>query len=681
MGRYRAGEHHRIGALTKAKSKSRAIELRETIEHHAYRYYVLDEPEIADVEYDALVRELISIEQEHPDLVTADSPTQRIGAPPSDLFTAVDHRSPMWSLDNAFDFDELVAWGNRADRLLGSATDYFCELKVDGSAVNLIYVEGKLQSAATRGDGRIGEDITANARTIGSIPLSIKGKNVPEILEVRGEIFMPLKAFEALNDEMTKNQLRPFANPRNAAAGSLRQKDPKITASRSLSMICHGVGVIQGKRFSRHSELMDYLASLGFKVMSENDVAKDLDAAFAFCRHWEQHRHDISFEIDGAVVKVDDLAQREELGFTSKSPRWAIAYKFPPEEKTTKLQDIMVHVGRTGAVTPFAMLEPVKLSGATVSLATLHNEQEIKRKDIRIGDTVLVRRAGDVIPEVIGPVPSTRDGREREFVMPSNCPDCGTALVRPEKEKVWRCPNPDCPSRGVEALVHFAGRGAMDIEGMGYKTVIALRDMGMVKDPGDIYFLTRDDLLQLPLFAEKKADQLMSGIESSKDRGLARVLVGLGIRHVGPPTARALVNRFPSIEAIARASEEELTEVEEVGAVVASTIREFFDSQRNQEIVKKLRDAGVRLEEEAKPQATGTLSGKTFVLTGGLENYSRDDAAAAIEGAGGKVVSSVSKKTDYVVVGESPGSKLSKAQDLGVTLLDENQFRSLLGRG
>ncbi|HVE76269.1 MAG TPA: NAD-dependent DNA ligase LigA [Actinomycetota bacterium] len=663
--------------MNQAKAAKRAAELREQIEHNSYRYHVLDEPEVSDSEYDALMRELSEIEEKFPKLVTADSPTQRVGAPPSDLFSPLEHPSGMWSLDNAFDFDELVAWGKRVERVLGAAADYYTELKVDGVAVNLVYEEGKLRSAATRGDGRVGEDITANVRTIRAIPMKLRGTSPPELIEVRGEIFMPVKSFEELNIQITEKGLRPFANPRNGAAGSLRQKDPKVTAGRNLQIFCHGVGAIQGAKFSRHSEQMDLLRDLGLRVMGQSARLEDLDQVFSFCREWEENRHNVEFEIDGSVVKVDRLDHRVELGFTSKSPRWAIAYKFPPEEKTTRVKDITVNVGRTGAVTPFAILEPVRLSGATVSLATLHNEDELHRKDIRIGDIVLVRRAGEVIPEVIGPVPSRRKGKERRFVMPTNCPRCETPLVRPGTEKVWRCPNEMCPSRGVRSIEHFAGRAAMDIEGLGEKTTYELWDRGLIKDPADLYSLTREQLLELPLFADKKADQLLASLEASKSRGLTRVLVGLGIRHVGPPTARVLAGEFGSLTAIARASTEELAAVEGVGPIIAEAIRAFFDSGRNMGTVQKLEAAGVTLEEERKARPQGKLTGKTFVLTGGLEGLTREEATAMIEDAGGKVASSVSKKTDYVVVGENPGTKFTKAQELGIDILDEAGLRAV----
>jgi len=656
----------------------RILRLRELIDYHSQRYHVLDDPEVSDAEYDDLVRELAQLEDAHPELVTDDSPTQKVGAAPSGLFAALKHPSPMWSLDNAFSLEELVSWGKRVERILGSAADFFCELKVDGLAVNLVYDQGELSTAATRGDGRTGEDITPNVRTIVSVPKELAGPQVPEFLEVRGEIFMPVAEFEELNESLVAGGLRPFANARNSAAGSLRQKDPTITAGRHLGLFSHTVGSVSGRRFRKHSEQLQYLMNLGLPVMEHNRAFEELQAAYEFCLHWENHRHDLAFEVDGVVVKVDDLAAREELGYTSKSPRWAIAYKFPPEEKTTRLRNIVVNVGRTGAVTPFALLEPVRLSGAMVSQATLHNAGEVARKDIRIGDTVLVRRAGEVIPQVIAPIVSKRTGEEKAFTMPTHCPVCGTELVREGGEAVWRCPNDECPSRGVEELFHFASRGAMDIEGLGYKASYQLRDMGFVRDPGDVYSLTRDQLLQLPLFGEKKADQLLGSIERSKDAGLARALVAIGIRDVGPPTARLLADEFGSMDRVASATVEELTAVEGIGPIVAQRIRDFFDSPRNQGIVRKMQQAGVRLEQEKAEMPQGHLSGMSFVLTGGLERWSRDETQRLIEQAGGKVVSGVSKKTDYVVVGEKPGSKLARAEALGIPLLNEESLGKLL---
>ncbi|MBW3591664.1 MAG: NAD-dependent DNA ligase LigA [Actinobacteria bacterium] len=655
----------------------RVEQLRRSIDYHSHRYYALDDPEIADVEYDAMVRELAELEEAHPELASEESPTQKVGSAPSELFAAVEHPTAMWSLDNVFSLEELLAWGKRANRILGSAADFYCELKVDGLAVNLVYEGGELTSAATRGNGRIGEDITRNVRTVPSVPSKLPN-SAPRQLEVRGEIFMPTKAFENLNDSLVAAGGRPFANARNSAAGSLRQKDPSITARRHLDIFAYSIGSIQGRRFRKHSDALDYLIELGFAVMEQNRTYETLEEAYEFCRHWESRRHDLSFEVDGVVVKVNDLDAREELGYTSKSPRWATAYKFPPEEKTTLLKDIVVNVGRTGAVTPFALLEPVRLSGAIVSQATLHNADEVERKDVRIGDTVLVRRAGEVIPQVIAPIPSKRTGKERKFVMPTHCPVCDSKLAREEGEAVWRCLNSRCPSRGVEELFHFGSRSAMDIEGLGYKAAVWLREMGFVSDPGDLYSLSKEQLLQLPLFGEKKADQLLDSIERSKQAGLARVLVALGIRDVGPPTARLLADEFGSIDRIAAASQEELTAIEGIGPIVAERIRDFFASPASKRILGKMRAAGVVMEHQRPKIVRGPLTGQSFVLTGGLERWSRDEAGRIIEAAGGKVVSSVSRKASYVVVGQNPGSKLARAETLGIPLLDEQGLADLL---
>lgn len=661
--------------MNESQARQRIEELRGEIDRHSHLYYILDSPELSDAEFDSLVQELSRLEDEYPQFRSEDSPTQRIGPPPSTLFEPVSHPTAMWSLENAFDYDELSAWRDRVYRILGTQPRMYCELKVDGAAVNIIYTDGALEKAATRGDGRIGEDITSNVRTIRAVPLKLKGSSPPRLLEVRGEVFMPVEAFKELNSALLDAGERPLSSPRNAAAGSLRQKDPAVTSARRLSFVPHGIGSSEGRAFKTHTQQIEFLAEAGMSVMTQAQAFDKLEEVWEFCERWRENRHSVTFEADGVVVKVDDLAARTELGYTSKSPRWAIALKFPPEEKTTRLNDIMVNVGRTGAVTPFAMLEPVILSGAKVSMATLHNADEIARKDIRIGDVVLVRRAGEVIPEVIAPVVAKRTGKEKKFSMPTSCPVCKTRLVRPEGEKVWRCPNEDCPSRGLESVGHFGARGAMDIEGFGYKTLIELWERGWVKDPGDIYSLTREQLLELPLYADKKADQLMAAIEASKTAGLSRVLVGLGIRHVGPPTARLLARHFGSVKAIAEATAEQLVEVSDVGEVVAQTIVEFFAAARNRVTIEKLDAAGVVLTEE-QVSVSGPLVGKTFVITGSLLTLSREEATRRIEEAGGKVIASVSKKTDYVVVGESPGTKFAKAQELGVPIIDE---KALLG--
>ncbi|MGH2692585.1 MAG: NAD-dependent DNA ligase LigA, partial [Actinomycetota bacterium] len=485
------GEERRLSV-----AKRRVEELREQINHHDYRYYVLDEPEVSDAEYDELMRELRALEEEFPELITQDSPTQRVGGKPTELFAPAPHRAPMLSLDNAFSWEELNAWGKRVEREVGSRSDFVCELKIDGLAVAVTYEDGEYVRGATRGDGYTGEDITANIRTIRQVPFRLRGRNHPKVLEVRGEVYLPVKAFEKLNEGLIEKEQRPFANPRNAAAGSLRQKDPKVTASRPLRMWCHGIGVSEGKRFKRHSEALDYLAGAGLPVPPTTERMETLEEVFAFCERWEKHRHDIDYEIDGVVVKVDQIALQEELGATSKAPRWAIAYKFPPEERTTVLRGIFVHTGRTGVVTPFAQLEPVHVGGVTVSTATLHNEDEVQRKDAREGDTVIVRRAGDVIPEVVGPVPSKRPRGAKPWRFPKKCPSCGTALVK--EGAYWKCPNKSgCPSQNIEWLFHFASRGAMDIEHLGYKTGYAMIERGWISDPADIYSITDDQIAEL----------------------------------------------------------------------------------------------------------------------------------------------------------------------------------------
>jgi DNA ligase (NAD+) len=661
---------------SKDAARKRARELREAIDYHSYRYYVLDDPEVADAEYDALVGELIEIETLWPDLVTPDSPTQRVGAPPSEAFAPVAHRSPMTSLDNCFSLEELLAWGRRVERAIGPPGGFVAELKMDGVAVNLIYEEGLFVTGATRGDGRTGEDITANLKTVGAVPLRLR-KGAPKVLEVRGEVYMQTDDFEKLNERLGEASLKTFANPRNAAAGSLRQKDPGVTKDRKLSLICHGVGRAEGVRFSSHWDVLQTIKELGLRINRESRRLNDLDAVYEFCEQWQENRHDVPYEIDGIVVKVDSIAEQEELGYTSKAPRWAIAYKFPPEERTTLLKEIKVNIGRTGAATPFAELEPVFVSGVTVSAATLHNEDEVKRKGVLIGDTVIVRRAGDVIPEVVGPVPSKRTGKEREFVMPTKCPSCGSDIVRPPGEAVARCTGLDCPAQRIEKLFHFAGRSGMDIEGLGYQTVISLVDRGWLKDVGDIYSLTREQLAQLDGFAEKSINNLLNAIERSKQRPLGSLLIALGIRHIGGTTAFQIAREVGSLEKLQNMTESEFEALEGIGPTIAASIAAFFSQERNVAIIDKLRVAGVD-PKEAPKKTGGALDGKTFVLTGTLENWSRSDAAQAIEDRGGKVTSGVSKKTHYVIAGANPGSKLDKATQLGVEVIDEAGLEKLL---
>lgn len=664
----------------RAEAKLRVEELRDQIRYHDYRYYVLDEPEISDAEYDELMRELRALEEEFPELVTPDSPTQRVGGQPAELFAPVQHRAPMLSLDNAFSEAELKAWVARIEKAVGPVARYVCEQKIDGVAVALTYEGGRFVRGATRGDGYTGEDITQNLRTIPSIPGRLAVPDPPALIEVRGEVYLPVPAFERLNEELTARGERPFANPRNAAAGSLRQKDPRVTASRPLAMWCHSFGAAEGIRFESHSGFLDWCRRAGLPVAPTTEVCEDLDAVIAYIHRWQEHRHDVEWEIDGVVIKVDQVALQEELGATSRAPRWAIAYKFPPEERTTLLRRIAVHTGRTGIVTPFAVLEPVYVGGVTVTTATLHNEDEVRRKDVREGDTVIVRRAGDVIPEVVGPVLSRRPPGARPWRFPERCPSCGTRLVREGAYR--RCPNRGgCPSQNVEWLFSYASRGAMDIEGLGYETGTALIERGWVRDPGDLYSLTAEQLAQLPSFKEKKISNLLRGIEASKDRPLWRLLVGLNIRHVGSHVAQVLARAFGSIDALARASVEEIDAVEGIGPEIARSVHEWFQDPANRRLLEKLRAAGVRMADEPRAAVpAGPLAGKTIVLTGGLRTMTREEATRAAEEAGARVASSVSRKTDFVVVGEDPGSKYERARELGVETIDEGEFLRRLGR-
>jgi DNA ligase (NAD+) len=667
----------------RAEAKLRVEELREQLNYHSYRYHVLDEPEISDAEYDELMRELTQLEESFPELVTPDSPTQRVGATPADLFAPVEHRARMLSLDNAFSPDELRAWAQRVERGVGSGVRYSCELKIDGVAVALTYERGTLVTGATRGDGRIGEDITANVRTVRSVPQRLQVDDPPELLEVRGEIYLPVKAFERLNEELTSAGQRAFANPRNAAAGSLRQKDPRISASRPLSLWVHSFGWAEGVRFESHSGFLQWCRDARLPVAPTSETEDDLDGVLRYLEGWEQHRHSVDWEIDGVVVKVDQIVYQDELGATSHAPRWAIAYKFPPEERTTLLRKIDVHTGRTGVVTPFAVLEPVHVGGVTVTTATLHNEDEVHRKDVREGDTVIVRRAGDVIPEVVGPVPSKRKKGARRWRFPSTCDSCGTPLVRREGEAYWRCPNTrGCPSQNVEWLSAFAGRGAMDIEGLGYKTGWLLLDLGWVSDPGDVYSLTGEQLAQLPGFKEKRIANLLEAIEGSKDRPIWRLLVGLNIPHVGSTTAQTLARAFGSLDALGLAAVERIDDVEGIGPEIAASVHAWFADPGNHALLGKLRKAGVRMQDQpSEPAGEQRLAGLTMVLTGGLETMSRDEATRLAQEAGAKVASSVSKKTDFVVVGRDPGSKYDRALQLGVETIDEREFRRRLGAG
>jgi DNA ligase (NAD+) len=664
----------------------RIEELRRLIRYHDRLYYELDAPEIPDAEYDALVRELRALEDEFPDLRTPDSPTQTVGGAPSPAFAPVVHRVPMMSLDNAFDEAELQAWGSRLQRRLaeigdGRQVSFVCELKIDGVALSLRYEDGELVQAATRGDGRVGEDVTANARVVRDIPQQLEG--APPVLEVRGEIYMPLAVFERINKAQVEAGQRTYANPRNTAAGSLRQKDPSITATRELSFWAYQLGEVQGgPAFSFHHETLAWLRDLGFPVNPEIKRVPDLPSVYEFCTRWEANRHSLPYEIDGVVVKVDELAVRELLGSTSKAPRWAIAYKFPPEERTTLLRDIMVSIGRTGRATPFAVLEPVFVGGSTVSVATLHNEDQVRRKDVRPGDIVIVRKAGDVIPEVVGPVLADRPEGLKPWSFPKHCPVCGTELVREEGEADRRCPNEQCPARVAGAIEHFASRGAMDIEGLGEQRVRLLQQLGMVHDVADIYHLDYDRLRSLEGFGEVSVANLRDAIDASRSRPLANLLVGLNIRHLGPAGAEALARHFGHLDRLRDASVEEIASVEGIGPIIAESVHEWFADPSNQQIIEKLRAAGVNFEGPTPAAVPQTLAGKSVVVTGTLAGYSRERAEELIKAHGGKAPGSVSRKTTALVVGEGPGaSKLARAEELGVPILDEAGFEHLLATG
>jgi DNA ligase (NAD+) len=667
--------------------------LADEVRGHQFRYYVKDAPVISDADFDKLLRELAALEEQHPELRTPDSPTQLVGgAGFATDFTSADHLERMLSLDNVFTADELLAWAARLTGEVGDDPEFLCELKIDGVALALVYRDGKLVRAATRGDGRTGEDVTLNARTIDDVPERLTHSDqypVPAVLEVRGEVFFRVADFEDLNAGLVAEGKAPFANPRNSAAGSLRQKNPAVTARRRLRMICHGLGHMEGFRPASLHDAYLALKAWGLPVSDHTTRVKGVGAVAERVTYWGEHRHDVEHEIDGLVVKVDDVALQRRLGATSRAPRWAIAYKYPPEEATTKLLDIRVNVGRTGRVTPFAYMEPVKIAGSTVGLATLHNASEVRRKGVLIGDTVVIRKAGDVIPEVLGPVVDLRDGSEREFVMPTACPECGTTLA-PAKEgdADIRCPNSrSCPAQLRERVFHVAGRGAFDIEGLGYEAGTALLQAGVITDEGDLFTLTEEDLLRTTLFTTQKGElsangkRLLANLGKAKQQALWRVLVALSIRHVGPTAARALAGEFGSLEAIEAASEEQLAAVEGVGPTIAAAVVEWFTVDWHRAIVDKWRAAGVRMADERDASIERTLEGMSIVVTGSLTGFSRDEAKEAILARGGKAAGSVSKKTAYVVAGDAPGSKYDKAIELGVPVLDEDGFRRLLEDG
>ncbi len=679
------------GAEPPTEAKERHAELAREIDEHQYRYYVLDAPTISDGEFDQLMRELIELEETYPALRTPNSPTQRVGGTYSTLFTPVQHAERMMSLDNVFDFDQLAAWAARVEREAGGPVRYLCELKIDGLAVNLTYERGRLVRGATRGDGRTGEDITPNVRTISDIPHELTGTPeypVPEFVEIRGEVYFPVAQFEELNAQLVAQGKAPFANPRNAAAGSLRQKDPRITAERPLHIVTHGFGLRRGFEPEYQSEAYAAIAAWGLPISKRWKVVDSLDGVREFIEYYAQHRHDVEHEIDGVVIKVDSVAVQRRLGSTSRAPRWAVAFKYPPEEVTTKLVDIQVQIGRTGRATPRAILEPVKVAGSTVTYATLHNASEVARKGVLIGDTVVVRKAGDVIPEIIGPVVDLRNGDEQEFVMPTHCPECGSELRREKEADVdIRCPNSrSCPGQRRERLFYVARRSALDIEVLGYQAVVALLESGVITDEGDLFSLDEEALRRCPFFVNTdgslnaNAAKLLANLAEAKQRPLWRVLVALSIRHVGPTAAQALARHFRSIDRIAQADETELTSVDGVGPTIATAVREWFAVDWHREIVEKWRASGVQL---AEPDDGGPrpLEGVTVVITGSLQGYSRDQATLSVQERGGKVTGSVSKKTTFVVVGDSPGSKYDKAVQLKVPILDEAGFAVLLEHG
>ncbi|NLU82058.1 NAD-dependent DNA ligase LigA [Rhodococcus sp. HNM0569] len=666
--------------------------LADEVREHQFRYYVRDAPIISDGEFDALLSELDELENTYPDLRTPDSPTQLVGGGFATEFTAVDHLERMLSLDNVFDLDAMRTWISRVEQETGTGVHYLCEVKIDGVALDLVYENGTLARAATRGDGRTGEDVTLNARTISDIPERLTGTDeypVPTVLEVRGEVFFRLEDFAALNASLVAEGKPPFANPRNSAAGSLRQKNPAVTARRRLGMICHGLGRVEGFEPSSQYDAYTALAAWGLPVSSHTAQVRGADAVIDRVQYWGEHRHDVEHEIDGLVVKVDEVALQRRLGTTSRAPRWAIAYKYPPEEATTKLLDIRVGVGRTGRVTPFAFMEPVLVAGSTVSRATLHNASEVVRKGVLIGDTVVIRKAGDVIPEVLGPVVDVRTGDEHEFVMPTHCPECGTELA-PAKEgdADIRCPNQQfCPGQLRERVFYVAGRGAFDIEVLGYESATALLDAGVIANEGDLFSLTEADLMRTTLFRTNdgalsaNGARLLANLDSAKDKPLWRVLVALSIRHVGPTAARALAGEFGELDRIRQASLDELAAVDGVGPTIAAAVHEWFQVPWHREIVDKWAAAGVRMVDERDASIPRNLEGLSIVVTGTLERFSRDQAKEAILARGGKAAGSVSKKTAFVVVGDSPGSKHDKAVELGVPVLDEDAFEVLLTEG
>jgi DNA ligase (NAD+) len=670
-------------------ARHRITELTNEIRDHQFKYYVLDEPTITDAQFDELLQELKALEAKHPELLEPDSPSLGIGGGFATSFTQHDHIEKMMSLDNVFDTNELTAWFDRVEKESPNPK-YLCELKVDGLAINLLYENGLLTRALTRGSGVTGEDVTLNVKTIKDLPHNLTGKAIPDLIEIRGEVFFPVAAFNQLNEELEEAGKQLFANPRNSAAGSLRQKDPRITASRPLSVVVHGIGANQGLTFNSQSQAYAELKALGAPTSDRFKVCATRAEVIKFIEYYNEHRHDVEHEIDGVVIKVDDIAEQQKLGFTSRAPKWAIAFKYPPEEVTTKLLDIKVSVGRTGRVTPFAFMEPVKVAGSTVTNATLHNQEEIERKGVLIGDTVVIRKAGDVIPEVLGPVLDKRTGNERAFVMPTNCPECASPLRAISAGDVdIRCPNTQsCPAQLRERLYYIGSRAALDIDVLGLEAAVALLSDQIITDESDLFSLTTQSLTRSEFFTKKdgstgkNTEKLLAGLENAKTRPLWRIIVALSIRHVGPTAAQSLANNFGSMDAISKASVSELSEIDGLGETIAQSIVEWFAVDWHRQIIAKWQDAGVVMQAQSATDLPQTLANLTFVVTGGLESFTRDSIAETITAHGGKAASAVSKKTDYLLVGTEPGSKLAKAEELGVKVINEARFLELLaGRG
>lgn len=662
----------------------RIEELREKIRYHNYRYYVLDDPTITDAEYDQLMKELAKWETKYPQYINSSSPTQRVGIEPVSGFSTAKHIAPMLSLANAFSSEELRAFDQRVKKIIPQQKlEYVVELKIDGLAITLVYENGIFIRGATRGDGTTGEEITSNLRTVKTIPLKLFGKDIHPRIEVYGEVYMKKSEFKRLNEKRMKNEENLFANPRNAAAGSVRQLDPRITAQRHLDTFIYRATFPEGHKFNSHMEVLNYLKKMGFKVNPHTKLCQDIEEAINYCLQWIEKKEELDYEIDGMVIKVDSLRMREELGSTTRSPRWAIANKFPAQQVTTKVRDIIVQVGRTGALTPVAILDPVRISGSVVQRATLHNEDEIKRKDVRIGDIVLVQKAGEVIPEVVKVIKEKRTGKEKEFVIPAQCPVCGAKVFRPEGEVVSRCNSLTCTAQIKERIRHFASRNAMDIEGLGPAIIDQLVEKNLIKDISDLYFLKRDGLLSLERMAEKSADNLLIAIKKSKEKPFSNLTYGLGIRYVGVHTAEVITRHYPTLDKFKKASLEELIEINEIGPKIAESTILFFKEKENLAIIERLGSAGLNFSQEEekmrKEKIAQILAGKQFVLTGTLKYFTRTQAKEIISELGGRVTGSVSKKTNYVVAGEDPGSKYQKAQKLGVPIINEEEFKKITG--